>query len=505
MNDFVRFGRPDRFSLAVRWTEDSEPRARRPAGFGWSMGDLRIDVAGQSITRSRRGEGDQTQWHVGWYLLPFFEWLADGWIQLLHEEDFSWTEKTSAPALVACRRALDRWIGDPDEAGRRAFREVQTWYRRHALRASAEGGLFPDLFIRRFLDDIELSWSPQPPLFAPERFFFDTEPGTARLPVADVAEPLWQALNWAVETAPVADEADRAAVERLAAKITRLRETPASALVAPYVRPGLLATAQAALARIGARAERLLDDIRDQDVPAIKSFSPAVAMFGGVTPDLGGEDVEAIAALLASRVDVPEDAALVDLVAPRADLPLGVPHEDGYEFAADLLEDLGEPGAAGFVDIREILRRLGIEIQETRLATGTIRGVALAGAGFGPTIMVNMASAYNAAEDGRRFTLAHELCHILFDRGRARRVTIASGPWVAPGIEKRANAFAAYFLMPARLVRKLLRAEGRVEPTDIGTVAGALRVSETALVEHAYNLDLIGEWDRERLRAAFRN
>lgn len=504
MTEFARFGHPERFAVAVRWSKDSEPRAQRPAGFGWSMGDLTIDVAGRTITRSRRGEGDQSQGYVGWYLLPFFDWLAEGWVDLLHEEDFSWTEKTSAPALVACRRALDRWIGEPDEAGKGAYRDAQAWYRRHALRASAEGGLFPDLFIRRFLDDIELSWSPQPPLFAPEGFFFDTEPGTARLPVADVAGPLWQALTWAVETAP-ADEEDRPAVERLAAKITALRATPTSALAAAYVPPDLFATAQAALARLGVRAARLLDDVRDGDVPAITSFSPAVAMFGGVTPDLGREDVAAIAALLASRVDVPEDAALVDLVRPRAGLPLGVPHRDGYDFAGDLLEDLGEPSDAGFVDIRDILQRLGIEVRETHLATDTIRGVALAGEGLGPAILVNTASSYNAGEAGRRFTLAHELCHVVFDRGRARTVTIASGPWVAPGIEKRANAFAAYFLMPARLMRTHLPAARRVEHTDIKTAADALHVSETALVEHAYNLDLIGEWDRERLRAAFRN
>ena len=151
-----------------------------------------------------------------------------------------------------------------------------------------------------------------------------------------------------------------------------------------------------------------------------------------------------------------------------------------------------------------MIGRLGIEVRQTQLSTDTIRGVALAGGGFGPTILLNTASIYNAAEDGRRFTLAHELCHILFDRTRARRVTIASGPWVAPGIEKRANAFAAYLLMPATLVRRLLPVSGRVDREHIVSAAQALHVSETALVEHAYNLDLIGEWDRERLRASFR-
>ncbi|RAI39879.1 ImmA/IrrE family metallo-endopeptidase [Rhodoplanes roseus] len=502
MTEFTRFGDPQRFSIAVRWVRDSEPRERRPADHGWSMGDLRIDVAGRNITQSL--QGNQPKAHVGWYLSPLLEWLADNWIPLLHEEDFSWSEKSSAPALVACRRALDRWIGESDETGRATYAAAQAWYRRHALRAAAEGGLFPDLFVRRFIDDIELSWSPAPPLFAPDSFTFIADPGTARLPVADVAGPLWEALTWAVGTAPAEEDADRAAVARLAAKVAALHDTAAAEMATAYVPADLLASVRAALAKIGAAAHRLLDDVRLANVPAVSTFSPAVAMFGGVTPNLSGEDVDTISCLLASRMDVAEAPALADLVRPRAAVPLGLPHQDGYDFAADLLEDLDEPGEAEYIDIRGVVRRLGIEVRETRLVTDTIRGVALAGEGFGPTILVNTSSIYNAAEQGRRFTLAHELCHVLFDRGRARRVAVASGPWVAPGIEKRANAFAAYLLMPGTLLRRLLPGQQRIERDDIVNAAATLRVSESALTEHIYNLDLIGEWDRERLRAAFR-
>ena len=77
-------------------------------------------------------------------------------------------------------------------------------------------------------------------------------------------------------------------------------------------------------------------------------------------------------------------------------------------------------------------------------------------------------------------------------------------PWVAPGIEKRANAFAAAFLMPKNLVRRLLPTAGPINREHVVLAAERLHVSETALVEHIYNLDLISEWDRERLRAAFR-
>jgi hypothetical protein len=135
MTEFSTFGQPEKFAISVRWATDSEPRSRRPAHFGWSIGDLKITIGTHNITQS--GHGAVTaQSHSSWYLFPFFNWLATNWAALLHEEDFSWNEKSSAPAVVSCHRALERHIGETDIAGKNIYRNVQAWYRRHALRAS---------------------------------------------------------------------------------------------------------------------------------------------------------------------------------------------------------------------------------------------------------------------------------------------------------------------------------------------------------------------------------
>jgi Zn-dependent peptidase ImmA (M78 family) len=501
MSEFANFGDPEKFAISVRWASDSEPRSRRPSDFGWSVGDLKITVGGRTITESQRGGTIQS--YSSWYLFPFFDWLATNWAALFHEEDFAWNEKSSAPAIVACHRALERSIGETDDAGRITYQKIQAWYRRHALRAASEGGLLPDLFIRRFLDDIELSWSPHAPLFAPEGFTFVVEPGTARLSVSDVVVPLWESLNWAATTHGAIGNNDQASVARLKRKIDKLRETPTVDFAAIYVPTAVFEKVQWELDRIGAR--EFLEDISIANAPAIAAFSPAVAMFGGVSPDLTSADVKAIISLLVTRKNRPESDILAKLTRERLGRPLGVPHEDGYEFASELWEDLGQPDTDSHVDIRTILMQLGIDVRNEELSTQTIRGVALAGGDFGPTVLLNTSSIYNRNEDGRRFTLAHELCHILFDRTRARRVTIASGPWVAPGVEKRANAFAAAFLMPRAIVRQLLPVTGQINRDHVVSAAGRLHVSESALVEHIYNIDLIDEWDRERLRAVFRN
>ncbi len=128
--------------------------------------------------------------------------------------------ESDAPAVIACHRALDLLIGTSDPSGRARYRAAQAWYRRHALRQAAEGGLFPDLFIRRLSDDIELSWSATAPLFAPNDFIFVIEPGHARLPVADVGGPLWEALQRCASQPPaLGEEADRRSWRALCDKI----------------------------------------------------------------------------------------------------------------------------------------------------------------------------------------------------------------------------------------------------------------------------------------------
>ena len=207
MTEFAAFGNPSRFEIAVRWTDDPEPRERRPAHGGWSTGEVRLTVGGHNLTHNRRGTANQEVAH--WYLLPLFEWLAKNWVSLLHEERFGWQENSAAPAAAAVFLALRRTIDLDDADGQATYVTVQNWWSRHALRAADASALYPDVSFRRYGDNIEISWIARQPVFAPDGFQFALTPGVAILPIADVARPLWEVLAWAVSTARPTTEDDR--------------------------------------------------------------------------------------------------------------------------------------------------------------------------------------------------------------------------------------------------------------------------------------------------------
>lgn len=496
MTGFARFGDPSQFEIAMRWVADRERRERRPADGGWSMGELRLTVRNLVLTRHEFTGNDRDEVH--WYLLPFFEWLATNWVSLLHEERFGWRDNHAAPAATAVFLALRRLIDARSEWEQAEYAAVQGWWARHALRAADSSALFPDLVIRRLVDDIEISWTARQPSYAPDGYRFILAPGAATLPVSEVAAPLWEALAWAVSAPPAdLDADDRKSIAKLEQKIEELQNLPLAALEQAYLPTELFSKVDSVRSTIG------LHDcsISAPTLPAITRFNDAVLMFGGVNPNIGRHDTRTLLSFLADQTGGQDSAELDKLVDTTIGAPLTAPFAEGYDLAEELLDDLNLADETTPIDMRALVSRLGIRVIEDRFRTSTIRGVAIAGTRYNPAIIVNLTSAYNTEESGRRFTLAHELFHILYDRERARRVTHSSGPWAPPGIEKRANAFAAMLLMPRRLVRHLLPHDD-LDRDGLFQMASAMEVGATALLEHLFNIDAIDEFKRDELRAA---
>lgn len=492
MNDFVSFGDPARFEIAARWTSDAEPRERLPQDGGWSTCDLRITVGNQALTARRYNCSEYN--HIAWYLAPLLDWLLNQWTSLLHEEAYAWPEKGGAPAAWAVFAALGRSIASSDEAEQAQYRAVQGWWGRHALRAADPSALYPDLCLRRLGDDIEISWAGRQPVHAPEGFALTSPPGYALFEVAAVAVPLWHFLEWALRTAPGVTAMDHDAINSMRQRFVQLKQTPLEALELKYLSDQVQALLQSARATVGLQDLSVLV----RDVPAIAELDPAVLMFGGLNPRIGNKDAVQLIRFLESCQNGTETKDLAMLVDDRSWSHAMAPYEEGYDLAEEVREEIGVSVAERDVDVHRILNDLGVKIEEVSLDTDSVRGVAIAGPGFAPAILVNMNSVFNQTLAGRKFTLAHELCHILFDRTRARKLSHVSGPWTAPRTEKRANAFAAMFLASRAATREVLREYGKDKTRD---AAYALQLGHSAFVEHLYNLGLIDEAEREQLRS----
>lgn len=80
---------------------------------------------------------------------------------------------------------------------------------------------------------------------------------------------------------------------------------------------------------------------------------------------------------------------------------------------------------------------------------------------IGLAIFVNDSHVRNR----KRFSYAHEYAHALFDRNRDQAITVSSRENTSDMIEKRANAFAAEFLIPEEGVRDLLKIMNKGGPT----------------------------------------
>ena len=179
------------------------------------------------------------------------------------------------------------------------------------------------------------------------------------------------------------------------------------------------------------------------------------------------------------------------------------PWQQGYALAEELQNDLDGCVDHERVDVEAILERLGVDVAEASLSDRSIRGVAIAGPRHRSGIVWNRNNHLNADSWGLRFTLAHELCHLLFDRDVGQRLAVASGPWAPPSLERRANAFAAMLLMPTETVRAVIA--GMNEPITtrqgVSDVARRLETGFFATLRHLRNLGFVDDISKHHIEA----
>jgi Zn-dependent peptidase ImmA (M78 family)/transcriptional regulator with XRE-family HTH domain len=180
-------------------------------------------------------------------------------------------------------------------------------------------------------------------------------------------------------------------------------------------------------------------------------------------------------------------------------------------------------GAQPLPNVAELLEGQGVRTAQVVLPDD-VSGLTIVASDVGALVVVNSDHPFPR----RRFSYAHEYCHVVLDR--ARQATISKTEERDDVVEVRANAFAAAFLMPPEGVHEfveglakgspsrlraeifdegeVLRAEGRPEPGsqsiqiyDLALLAHHFDVSRISALYRLKNLKLVNQQEFEQLFA----
>src|SRR5689334_1321082 len=176
------------FAVEISFVQDPDDGAAQDPDVAASWGKLKLWVGGRNL--ASHSVGGELSDGVTWYLLPLLEWLAENWEPLLHEERLPVRNEAdcAATSLQETAPPYERTTAET------AQWELawDAWWRRHSLQAAREGGLFPEIILRRLRDRIEASWGTAPPAGSRPGFVFPVTDGYARFPVEYLARPLFQ-------------------------------------------------------------------------------------------------------------------------------------------------------------------------------------------------------------------------------------------------------------------------------------------------------------------------
>jgi hypothetical protein len=169
--------------------------------------------------------------------------------------------------------------------------------------------------------------------------------------------------------------------------------------------------------------------------------------------------------------------------------PQASPSQEGYDLARTLRRLLGV-GPEERVEPEANLRHWGVHVDDVAIPDDAVQALAVWGAGPGPAVLLNLQGTHASDPHGRRATIAHEVCHLLVDRCGHRPagdVRLDAGTESGqPAAEKRANAFAAEWLLPGEKVLRNV-AKGDNCTRALREVARAYDVSGELAAWQFYN------------------
>lgn len=500
MTHSIEHGDCSQFAIHLRFYEDPEPISGQDSALSRSWGSIQLWAGGQNLCL--HVEGNQSIDSCTWYLLPILEWFVEYWDPILHEEKFP-IQHDRLNAWEALQQSKHFFLSRDDDLALSEEHNWQEWWKRHALLAARDGGVLPDIIIRRRQQLVEFSWGNTRIAGTPKNLIFSIPSGAIAIEATYVAEILYEAIQEAYSfLSAILPASPR--IDTFQKKIASLHTTDRREYRLAWM-TGLGIRYERMRERFQIVSERISNVSKDAHDKIfgtktnnllVPGTCQASLMFGSVSPALHDEDLLLLADKLVESFQTESPSPKFDHISSYAPLRMDESRawEQGYELAEKLLDDLEElHNEQQYINLDVILDLLNIKVENIQLADRNIRGVAIASNKHQPTILVSTRNPRNNSTHGRRFTLAHELCHLLHDQEQGVHLAHVTGPWAPPEIEKRANAFAAMLLAPDRLVRNHIDnfnlSFSNLE--DLFILSSTLQASPRAVLEHLRNRGFI--------------
>lgn len=491
----MRIGNAEQFALDVDWIDlgDSAERFAPADVATWSS--LKIYVAGRLLTANVDSGGKYAEQVFG-SPLPLCTWFLTHLDSLIAKETRPTRSGPDDPFAY-----LEQMWGvlenqDSEESDILA-EDVRTWWVSHNIRGGRDGMALPDLLFWRQGSWMYAWWRADPEPFASANVRFVPGEGQTRLSISAIADALLELCGIVEErlnSQGVGTDDDWRVGEFLDLHHTVWSER--SRFLSVLTESGLdaarfsLATgiSEENVAAIieGASPtknnwERVIGafDLPVQDsVPTLHETmvgSGVLALFRSAAPVLTRDDVSALMALISFSRERSSSTSIEGLRVLRENLRDDLRVSDNKralaayaigQSRARIVRDILGIEPRDPVDIEQIVKELlgSTEVMECDLSDNSIDGVSLWSETIGPLVAVNRRSRKAQTSWGRRMTLAHELCHIVFDSAGGRSLGIASGtPWAPLVLERVANAFAAEFVLPRAALEPF---DGRFEQDE---------------------------------------
>lgn len=487
-------GSTERFAIEMSLIPNPDDGGYASPDLLASWGEFKVFVEGRNLCEARDSTGIILE-GVRWFLMPLLTFFVRNWEPLMHRGRLPCTSRsgtsgatqmasTASPPLLLRPPAVADW----DDAWWQFFSE-------HCLASAREGGLFPNIWFRRISDDIEISWdNDSNPAEAPIRF--SDRRGEALIPVGEFAELVGGIVAATLDE--LSKRVESPELVELRQGLEAIREPSAERR---WLRHGLLLDLRRNLTEAIEFAKHLAEL-----QPALApyqgggTFAPSALpslVFASIAPNVTEKDALTILSEFEKSRGHTAQTPLVELY-DEMPCPFAEPWRSGHELALRLRNKLSLGVDA--IDVEEVITGLEVSVREIELSDPGIRAISFIDEDVVPTILINRLSPRTRRGWSRAATLAHELCHLFFDRRLlGKTLGIASGRWAPVRFEQRANAFAVMFLMPDSRASEIFEdATGGVNER-VKNVAKYFGASFRATVEHLSNIGLIERYERESL------